>query len=99
MTPDLHVFETYKPLETSKQITIANGTSIPITGWGRVNLSPILLIKQVLHVPNLSTNLVFVHHLTKDSNCRAIFSSHMCEFHMCEFPLICVNFRSWTRGR
>ena len=73
------VFDTYKPLET-KQIIIANGTSIPIKGQGRITLSPNLPIKQVLDVPNLLTNLISVHQLTEDLNYRVIFSPHSCEF-------------------
>ena len=77
MTPNLHVFETYELLETTKQITIANVTSISITGWGKVNLNPSLSINQVLHVPDLATNLVSIHQLTKELNCHAIFSPYM----------------------
>lgn len=80
ITTDLNNFETYKPLETSNQITIANGTSVPITGQGKVDLYPILSIKQVLHVLNLATNLISVHQLTKQLNCRSIFYPHTCEF-------------------
>ena len=80
MTPNLHVFESYEPLETTKQITITNGTSVPIHGQGKVNLSPKLSIKQALHVPNLATNLISIHQLTKELNCLAIFSPHMCKF-------------------
>lgn len=80
MTPNPHVFSTYQPLETSKRITIANGTSVPIVGHGRVNLSPNLCIKQVFHVPHLSANLLSIRQLTKDLNCQAIFSPNLCEF-------------------
>jgi len=61
MTPNLHVFETYEPLEITKQITIAIGTSVPIIGQGKVNLSPCLSIDRVLHVPNLAINLISIH--------------------------------------
>ena len=74
---DLTIFDTYKPLGIPKHITIANGTFIPIKGQGKVILSPILPIKQVLHVPNLSTNLISIHQLIKELNCRVIFSPSM----------------------
>jgi len=80
MTPNPHVFSTYHPLETSGRITIANGTSVPIVGHGRVNLNPNLSIKQVLHVPHLSANFLFICQLIKDLNCQAIFSPNLCEF-------------------
>lgn len=59
MTPRLFVFDTYEPIITSKQITIANGTLVSIIGRGTVILSPHITLKNVLHVPNLSTNLVY----------------------------------------
>jgi len=80
MSYDSNVFTTYKPLEIPKQIVIANGTSIPIKGQGHVTFNPNLFVKIVLHVPNLSTNLISVHQLTRDLNCRVIFSPHLCEF-------------------
>ena len=52
MTPNFHVFDSYEPIETTKQITIANGTSVPIKGKGKVNFSPQLSINWVLHVPD-----------------------------------------------
>jgi len=63
-------------LETTKQITIAK---IPITSQGKVNLSPSLSINQLLNVPNLATNLISIHPLTKELNCHAVFSPHMCK--------------------
>ena len=74
MSSNPNVFDTYQPLVTLKQIVIADGTSIPIKGQGQVTLSPKLSVQRVLHVPNLSTNLISVHQLTKDLNCRIILS-------------------------
>ena len=39
-----------------------------------------LSLQHVFHVPSLSTNLVFVHQLTKDLNCHVVFSPHTCVF-------------------
>ena len=80
MTYDSNIFENYKPMSNSKRITVANGLTVPIADQGSVTLSPLLPIQQVLNVPNLSTNLISVHQLTKDLNCRVIFSHHACEF-------------------
>ena len=80
MTPHSHVFYAYQSLSTSKQTTIANGTFVQISGQGTVTLNPRFSIKQVLHVPSLSANLVSIHQLTKDMNCQAIFSPYLCEF-------------------
>ena len=80
MTPDLLVFDTYEPIVTSKRITIANGTSVSIKGQGTFTLSPNITLQKVLHVPNLSTNLVSIHRFTNDLNCHANFSPNVCEF-------------------
>ena len=58
MTPHLYVFETYETLETTKQITIANKASVPISGKGSVLFNPWLPLNQVLHVPSLTTSLI-----------------------------------------
>lgn len=44
MTPNPKFFETYEPLTTAKQITIANGVSVPITGIGTIQISPSLTL-------------------------------------------------------
>ena len=80
MTFDLNVFESYKPMSSSKKITIANGDAIPIASHGNAILNSSLPIQHVLHVPNLSNNLISVHQLTKDLNCRVMFSPNKCEF-------------------
>ena len=69
MSSNPNVFSTYQTLVTPKWIVIANGTSILIKSQGYVTLNPKLIIKRVLHVPNLSANLISVHQLTKDLNC------------------------------
>ena len=80
MTAHLHFFEIYENLETTKQITIANGAFVPISGKGSVLFNPWLPLNQVFHVPTLTRSLISIHKLTKDLNCFAIFSPHMCKF-------------------
>ena len=80
MTPNPNFFETYEPLTTAKQITIANGVSVPITGTGTIHISPSLTLSHALYVPNLTTNLISIHQLTKYLNCYAVFSSYLCKF-------------------
>ena len=80
MTPNLRVFETYKPIISSRKITLANGHTFPIVGQGKVYLNHVFQVQHVLYVPSLSTNLLSVHKLTQDLNCRVIFSPHDCVF-------------------
>ena len=80
MTPNSHVFTTYQPLKTTKQICIANGKTVPIIGHGSVYLSPNITLNHVLHVPQLSDNLLSISQLTRNLHCHAVFSSNVCEF-------------------
>lgn len=43
-----------------------------------INQNPIL--KEVLHVHNLSSNLIFVHKLTMDLHCLVFFNPITCQF-------------------
>lgn len=44
---------------------------------GYIQLSPFLLLKDVLHVSKLSTSLLYIHKLTHDMNCNVLFyTSH-----------------------
>jgi len=79
ITPNIQFFETYEALEPTKQITIADGTTIPIVGKGKVSSIFWLLLNQVLHVPSLTTTLISITQLTNDLNCFAVFSPHMCK--------------------
>ncbi|XP_072084397.1 uncharacterized protein [Arachis hypogaea] len=73
MTPHSLSFSSYTNSSGHKQITIANGSHIPITGYGNIHLQPSIHLKNVLHVPKLSTNLLSIHKVTKDLNCAATF--------------------------
>ena len=68
---------TTPPLNTVK---VANGISIPVLGAGSISLTPCLSLSSVLHVPNLSHNLLSIGKLTNQLNCLAIFSPTHCWF-------------------
>lgn len=73
-----YLFETYKPASRNKKITIANGTSIPIGDQGDAKSIASLLSKNVVHVPKLPTNLIYVHQLKILT--VVLFSLHHCVF-------------------
>ena len=52
---------------------VANGTFSSIIGQGIASITP-LTLQNVLHVPNLSCNLLSVNKITKDLNCFVTFS-------------------------
>lgn len=51
-----------------------------IAGVGSIPISKSLTLHNVLHVPNLSCNLLSISKLTHDLNCLAIFYSSTCKF-------------------
>ncbi|TQD71560.1 hypothetical protein C1H46_042906, partial [Malus baccata] len=71
------VSHTTPPLNTVK---VANGISTPVLGAGSISLTPGLSLSSVLHVPNLSHNLLSIGKLTNQLNCLAIFSPTHCWF-------------------
>jgi len=60
-------------------ITVANGTHIPIIGRGNVSFLPSLNLKDVLHVPSLSNNLISLK-FTGDLKCFVTFFPTHCVF-------------------
>ncbi|WVY94335.1 hypothetical protein V8G54_033423 [Vigna mungo] len=50
-------------------ITVVNGQGIPICDSGNIILDTSIVLKDVLHVPQLANNLISVQKLTKDLNC------------------------------
>ena len=51
-----------------------------MVGKGDVQVNPNLVLKNVLHVPYLSTNLVSIQKLTQDLTCHIIFDASFFEF-------------------
>ena len=67
MTSFSHLFHTYNPCSGREKICIANGSYSTIAGKGLINLSKNISLKNVLHVPKLTCNLLSVSKLSKDS--------------------------------
>ena len=79
MTKSSHDFLSYSPCPSNKNISTTDGILSTVAGQEDVINSKFVL-KNVLHVPKLSMNLVLIHKLTKDLNCTMTFSSTHCEF-------------------
>ena len=80
MTHSSQKFSTCSPCRSDKKIAIANGSLTTVAGQGEVHLNKSIVLKKVLHVPKLSTNLVYIHRLTKELNCHVIFYPSHCVF-------------------
>jgi len=73
MTHSTQKFSTYSPCPSNKKIATADGSLTTVAGQKEVHLDNSIVLKIVLHIPKLSTNLVSIHRLTKDLNCHVIF--------------------------
>ena len=73
-------FSTCTPCSSSWKIITADGSPITVAGVSAILLSPFLTLKNDLHAPKLSTNLISVHHLLHDLNCSLTFLPNGCGF-------------------
>ncbi|PKU82965.1 hypothetical protein MA16_Dca021360 [Dendrobium catenatum] len=70
----------YTPCPNNKKIITADDSLTTVAGQGDIILSPLLTLKNVLHVPQLSTNLISIQKLINDHNCSALFNPTYCLF-------------------
>ncbi|KAG6503226.1 hypothetical protein ZIOFF_031949 [Zingiber officinale] len=80
MTGISQYFSSYTPSAGNQKIKIAYGSFATVAGKGLVPISQSITLKDVLHVPTLSCNLLSISKFTHDHNCRANFCSSHCEF-------------------
>ncbi|RVW47383.1 Retrovirus-related Pol polyprotein from transposon TNT 1-94 [Vitis vinifera] len=80
MTDAHHLFSTYSSCAGNLKVKIADGTLSPVAGKGSIRISESITLNPVLHVPNLSCNLLSISQLTKKSNCSAKFLPSHCIF-------------------
>ena len=73
MAHSSHQFKNYNLCPSSRKIVIADGSLIIVTSVGDVQISPTLTLRNVLHVPKLSTNLVSIQKITQDLGCIMTF--------------------------
>lgn len=80
VTHSLQKFSTCSPCPSNKKIAIADGSLTTVADQGEIPLNKNVVLKNVLHVPKLSTNLVSIHRLTNVLNCHVIFYPSYCIF-------------------
>ena len=80
MTLNPNQFKTYLPCPSNRKIIVVDGTTTTVAGIGDVQVTSNMVLKNVLHVPQLSTNLVSIQKLTQDLSCWVIFDASFCEF-------------------
>ncbi|CAJ2663478.1 unnamed protein product [Trifolium pratense] len=80
MTPLPTQFSTYSPCLSNKKISTADGTLLTVAGQGYIQISSSIILRNVLHIPKLSTSLISIQKLTKNLSCNAIFYDNACVF-------------------
>ena len=86
MTSKSQLFHTYIPSPRNKKIAVANDSLATVVGFRDIYITPTLILKNVLHIPKLSANLISIQKLTHDLNVMLFFS------------LLIVFFRNKARG-
>ena len=74
------LFSSYGPCARNKKIRIADGSLLAIAEIGSIKILSSFTLSNVLHVPNLSCNLLSISKITHDHNCHANFFQSQCEF-------------------
>lgn len=80
MTYISNKFITYTPYPSNQKISTADGSLVTVAGRGDVQISPFIVLKNVLHVPKLSANLVSIQRLANEFKCNVIFNHSSCVF-------------------
>ena len=80
MTHNPNQFKTYLPCPSNRKIVVVDGTTTIVASIGDIQVTSNLVLKNVLRVPQLSTNLVALQKFTQDLRCRVIFYASFCEF-------------------
>ncbi|KAK2431389.1 hypothetical protein QL285_029616 [Trifolium repens] len=80
MTFDSALLSSYKSPSSIPYITVADGSHARVVGIGHIDLQHSFKLQSVLHVPTLSNNLISIHQLTRDRNCKVTFFASHCVF-------------------
>ena len=75
-----NLFSTYSSCLGNQKIKIANESFSSLARKGSTPISKILTLESILHVSNLSCNLLSINKLTRDMNCVTKFFPFYCEF-------------------
>ena len=65
MTKESNLFTTYTICSEKEKVKVANGCITPISGKGLVVVSPFITLPSIIHMPNISCNLLSINKLTK----------------------------------
>ena len=73
MAEELDLFSSYTPCSGKQKVQVANGSLIPTSDRGNVFISHKITLLPIVHVPNMSCNLLSINTLKKVFNCFITF--------------------------
>ena len=73
MTHSSHQFNKYNPCPSNRKIAKVDSSLTIVIGVGDVQICPTLTLRNELHVPKLSANLVSIQKLTQNLGCNVTF--------------------------
>ena len=73
MTKESNICLSYISHYNNQKVEIANGSLTPISGKANVPITHNITFSSVLHVSNVSCNLLSINKLTKSQNCSITF--------------------------
>jgi len=80
MIHNITFFDSYKPTLGNQKITIVNDFATNIVGQESLHPTPTTPLKNIFHIPKLSTNLISIHIIAKELHCKIIFFYSYCDF-------------------
>ncbi|KAL5810383.1 hypothetical protein ACOSQ3_027085 [Xanthoceras sorbifolium] len=80
MTGNSSLFSTFQSHTSTSTVTLDDGSPSCVHGSGTITPTPLLPLSSVLHLPNLSFNLISVSQLTRNLNCYISFFPDHCLF-------------------
>ena len=80
MTSYKKLFSSYIPSSNNHRVKVAGGSYSLVVGIRTITISPEIPLQLILHVPNLSCNLISISKIAKDLGCMVNFSSTTCVF-------------------
>lgn len=78
ITYDLSLLQKVRSIQDHCYITLPNGKKAQIRNTGSMTLSPDLILRDVLHIPDFQFNLLSISKLTKQYSANVVFTPEFC---------------------
>lgn len=68
------LFSSYHLCSSKEKVKIADGSLSYVSGKGSILVTASMYLSSVLHVPNLTNNILSIAQITVHLNCRVVFN-------------------------